>query len=379
MGTVSTTSSPPPSSPPAKHPSPLPPGGPKRYGPTDDLGTLNRLSDPLTLTAARAEIQTGTRINLDWPLDAQGATPIFARQPFTHHLYQKPPRIVHDDTWAFNPQASSQWDGLRHFAYQRDRRFYNGLTLDEIQAAGSTRGGVGAWARRGIVGRAVLLDYHAWRTARGWSHDAFATAGISAETLREVAREQGTEIRFGDVLLVRSGYRECPPFLFLVLCWKCSGYVFDRPSPFPFLFFSFLFLFGGDSRFQYLTHSSRSPRSPVDAYNQLSTAQKEALQAKSPPTFAGVEQSEDMMAWLWENFSACAGDHPSWEAWPSQQDYALHEVMLAGWGMPIGELWDLEELAAHCQAVGRWSFFLVSKPNYVPGGVASPPNALAIF
>lgn len=47
--------------------------------------------------------------------------------------------------------------------------------------------------------------------------------------------------------------------------------------------------------------------------------------------------------------------------------------------MPIGELFDLENLGAHCKKVGKWSFFLVSKPNYVPGGVASPPNAVAIF
>lgn len=86
-----------------------------------------------------------------------------------------------------------------------------------------------------------------------------------------------------------------------------------------------------------------------------------------------------MMEFLWENFSACAGDHPSWEAWPTQKDWALHEVMLAGWGMPIGELWDLEKLADECERQKRWSFFLCSKPVYVPGGVASPPNVVAIF
>lgn len=71
------------------------------------------------------------------------------------------------------------------------------------------------------------------------------------------------------------------------------------------------------------------------------------------------------------------GEHR--EAWPTQKDYALHEVMLAGWGMPIGELFDLEKLAAHCKQLGRYSFFVVSKPVNVPGGVASPPNIVAIF
>ena len=57
----------------------------------------------------------------------------------------------------------------------------------------------------------------------------------------------------------------------------------------------------------------------------------------------------------------------------------MHEVLLAGWGMPIGELFDLEALAQHCKQIKRWSFFLTSEPVNVPGGVASPPNALAIF
>lgn len=58
---------------------------------------------------------------------------------------------------------------------------------------------------------------------------------------------------------------------------------------------------------------------------------------------------------------------------------ALHEILLAGWGCPIGELFDLEELAEHCKKIGRWSFFLASVPLKVPGGAASPPNAVAIF
>jgi hypothetical protein len=55
------------------------------------------------------------------------------------------------------------------------------------------------------------------------------------------------------------------------------------------------------------------------------------------------------------------------------------EWLLAGWGMLIGELFNLEKLAEKCKEVGRWSFFLSSVPLNVPGGVASPLNAVAIF
>ncbi|KJX97369.1 hypothetical protein TI39_contig502g00002 [Zymoseptoria brevis] len=296
------------------------------YGKDDQLGTLNRLSDDV-VKAAAGEIQTGTRVNLDWPLDAQADVPFFGRQSFEKEVYQKAPRIVNDDTWFFNTQSSSQWDGLRHFGYQKEAKFYNGVTLDDIHGTNGVTAtntlGIGAWAEKGIVGRGILLDYHAWRQKNNVSHSAFETGSISAETLRQVAKDQGTEIKFGDILLLRSGY--------------------------------------------------------MDAYSKLSREEIEAYRSKQPLTFTGVEQSEDMMEFMWSNFSACAADHPSWEAWPTQKEYLLHEVMLAGWGMPIGELFDLEKLAKECERQKRWSFFVVSKPVNVPGGVASPPNILAIF
>lgn len=53
-------------------------------------------------------------------------------------MYQKPPRIVNDDVWTFNTQSSSQWDGLRHFGYQKEKVFYNGVTLDDIHGEHAT-------------------------------------------------------------------------------------------------------------------------------------------------------------------------------------------------------------------------------------------------
>ncbi|RYP79725.1 hypothetical protein DL770_006567 [Monosporascus sp. CRB-9-2] len=86
-----------------------------------------------------------------------------------------------------------------------------------------------------------------------------------------------------------------------------------------------------------------------------------------------------ILKWIWTNFSAVAGDQPSFERWPSPAGWYMHEVLLAGWGCPIGELFDLEALAAACRRRGRWSFFVASEPCNVPGGVASPPNILAIM
>jgi hypothetical protein len=47
--------------------------------------------------------------------------------------------------------------------------------------------------------------------------------------------------------------------------------------------------------------------------------------------------------------------------------------------MPIGELFDLRELAKECDRLGRWTFFLSSMVLNVEGGIASPANAQAIL
>lgn len=44
-----------------------------------------------------------------------------------------------------------------------------------------------------------------------------------------------------------------------------------------------------------------------------------------------------------------------------------------------GELFALDDLAATCEELGRYTFFFTSAPLNVPGGVASPPNGLCIF
>lgn len=260
---------------------------------------------------------------MNWPLDAQKDKPFFNRQVFHQNMYSKPPRCVNDDVWTFNTQSSSQWDGFRHFAYQKEARFYNGVTLDEIHAENSTCDGIGAWSEKGIVGRGVLLDWYSWRQQQGKSVEPFKTGTITLSELQETAKAQGTEIKFGDILIIRSGY--------------------------------------------------------MDHWTQKSVAELQELAGVLPPGFLGVEQSEEMLEWIWTNFSAVAGDQPSFECWPTQKEYMLHEVLLAGWGCPIGELFDLETLAEQCKKEKRWSFFVTSEVCNVPSGVASPPNILAIF
>lgn len=125
----------------------------------------------------------------------------------------------------------------------------------------------------------------------------------------------------------------------------------------------------------------------VHKYLSLNAAGKQALADKKTlpeHTYAGLEQSKEMIDFLHDNyFAAGVGDNPMLEAWPpktfSTSDYCLHAFMLPMWGMPIGELWDLEKLSDKCKKEGRYTFFLTSSPDYVHGSVGSRPNALAIF
>ena len=52
----------------------------------------------------------------------------------------------------------------------------------------------------------------------------------------------------------------------------------------------------------------------------------------------------------------------------------VHRSLLPLLGMPIGELWDLDALAADSAQDGTWDSLLTSAPLNLRGGVASPPH-----
>jgi kynurenine formamidase len=95
----------------------------------------------------------------------------------------------------------------------------------------------------------------------------------------------------------------------------------------------------------------------------------------------GIEDSRDMVEWFWDHRIAAVGtDCPAVEPWPwdFKNEGALHYRTLCLLGLPIGEQFNLEELAVDCAADKRYEFMLVSVPINLEGGIASPPNAVAI-
>jgi kynurenine formamidase len=160
----------------------------------------------------------------------------------------------------------------------------------------------------GIVGRGVLLDYAGWAASKNMSLGPLTTWKITLAELKEVAEYQKISFRPNDILFIRSGY--------------------------------------------------------VKALLSLTEDEAMVYSKSVPPAAIGVESGEEMLRWIWENeFAAVAGDMTAFEAHPFQsKEYMLHEWLLGGWGMPIGELFDLEKLAEECRQLNKWSFFFTSIP-----------------
>lgn len=253
----------------------------------------------------------------------------FGRKRFEHRIKWVSPENALDDEYHFNPQQSSQWDGFRHHNAPgpdgKNKVFYGGTTAEEIQERGNGRIGMAHWAKQGIAGRGVLIDYLTYAERKGISVDALTQHVVTLDDVYQIARECNITFQRGDIFFLRVG---------LTKTW--------------------------------------------DAMNE---DQKATYSLQRLPKHAGLEQSERVLRFMWDNhFAAVASDAVSFEVFPPlKPEFDLHHHLLAGWGLPIGEMFDLEELARICQRLGRWTFFVSSSPLNCKGGVSSPPNCMAIF
>jgi len=266
----------------------------------------------------------GIRIPVDLPLN-HFDPPHFGRMAVKHEVLDLGP-TAHDDVIHLNTQGSTQWDGFRHVGYP-SKQWYGNVSREEIKT--STKIGTQAWVQAGgFATRGILLDYRGYFEAKDLtaSKSPFERTLITLADLQEIARAQNVTFRSGDVLMIRTGY--------------LAGY----PS-------------------------------------LQQAAKEERLAPMGAPTI-GLDQSEEILKWLWDSgIVAAAADCPSLEAWPLPPDHpdTLHYNLLPGWGMPIGEFFDLESLAKECKKAGKWSFFFTSMPLHMPGGVGTPVNGIAIL
>ncbi len=290
------------------------------FGRDDQLGTLNLLTPERRVEAAKL-VKRGATFNLDFPLHMP-AQPFFGTRARPKHvIVQWGNGTVQDDYLdGFYPQYSSQWDGLRHIRHP-EFGFYN-WTSGEAAGAEEGRLGMEHFAAHGIVGRGVLLDVERYLAGRGDPMQPDQNRPIPPSLLDEVAAAQRVTFRTGDILIFRTGV----------------GAMLKQEAG----------------------------RGEV----------AETRQYQGP----GLDQGDEMLAWLWNHhFAAVVSDNLSVEAFPFRQgSKTLHHYAIAMLGMVLGELFDLEDLAADCAADCVHEFLFVAKPLMLRGGIGSPANAMAI-
>ncbi|KAI7771444.1 hypothetical protein LZL87_010884 [Fusarium oxysporum] len=244
------------------------------WGKDDQLGTLNHLTDEAVGQAARENINTGTRLSLNWSM--KGAS------------YPK-----------FAPQL-----------------YYMGRKAEEF-AASDHPNSIHHVSAKGVAGRAVFIDWYSWALAQGFEIDAMSSYEVPFDQIVKTLESQNMSLdslRAGDIIVIRFGY--------------------------------------------------------LAQYENMEPAKREYLDKlyrTQKPDNIGLKPSKELLKFLWNTeIAAICGDSRSLEVWPCKDlEWHLHEWLLAGWGMPIGELFYLEELAKTCKALERYTFFMSSSPMNV--------------
>ncbi len=306
----------------------LPDGSAWEVWPGNEVyGSLNLLT-PERAVAAAGLVTTGETFALNWDMELPDP-PLFGRGGFDHEIVAGPSHrddVLHH----WNTQSSTQWDGLRHVFHPTKGNF-GGLADEEH--------GIHFWARKGIVGRGVLVDVNRWRADQGRPLRMDFADAIELSDLDGCLEAQGVALEPGDVLLMHTGW--------------------------------------------------------VDWYRSLDADARAELATNIATP--GVRAGRATAAWLWDHhIAAIAGDNPAVELMPWAPELTPEERRV-GWadvenrgelfghihfipmlGIPLGEMFDLGPLAAACAADNRYTFLFTSAPLNLKHGVASPPNALAI-
>lgn len=298
-----------------------------RWGSEDECGATN-LVTPARVLGAVADVRSGQVVSLALPLDETGPQVSGRRYnprlkmmaTGTDHLHGHQRSAtglpltggfgVGDDSFDMSTQAGTHVDALAHIFHEG--AMYNGYSAGEVTATGAARCGVENLADR-LVMRGILLDVAAYLD------QPVLPPGfrIDGELLDATAAHQGTEIRPGDGLLVRTGFLQSRRQQWADYC-------------------------GGSA-----------PGLSLDSARWLH-AHDTAFVATDT---WGVEVRPNEVAAF----------------------QPLHLVVLVHLGVPLGENFVLDELAMKCRDRDSWSFLLMMAPLPITGACGSPLNPLAVL
>jgi kynurenine formamidase len=289
-----------------------------RWGPDDQLGTLNHITDAKRVAAAR-EVRAGEVVSCAWDLDTVPRVDhIFGpTQRFmigTGQGLPEQPRgggALEHIGLVYHGYTVTHLDALSHIFW--DRRMYNGAPADAVSSFGGAARNAVTAAAQGIVTRGVLLDV---TDGRSWLEPG---EGVFAADLDGAAERAGVTVEAGDVVLLRTGY---------------GRMVRERGH--------------------YNVRAEGRPGLHVEALPWLHERGVAAIAADT----------------------AC-GRMPNPE-YPSIHD-PVHAVGIVAMGLWLIDNCDLEALSATCARLGRATFQFLLSPLRVVGGTGSPANPLAVF
>jgi kynurenine formamidase len=293
-----------------------------RWGPDDEIGTLNLVDDAARRRGAAAVV-SGKAFALGLPLsEAEGIQLGFVegRVNPTRTMVQvnKPVNADQPDWVCFSEdvlslatQCATHWDALAHASY--GGVVYNGYPASTVSADGAARCGIHRLTT--VVSRGVLLD-----VARALGRDVLEPGyPISPADLDAACSLAGVTVEPGDIVLVRTGQM-----------------VHLRPE-----------------------------RRDLVAYTW-------------PSPGLTIETAD----WFHRHdVAAVATDTLVFEVYPSQHEDAylpVHLLHLVEMGLTQGQNWVLDALADDCAADGRYSFLLDATPLPLTQGLGTPLNPVAL-
>jgi kynurenine formamidase len=288
-----------------------------RWGDDDERGTVNLIT-PECIVAASQLVKRGAIFDLGIPFDGKGPQPGGGRinpvrlMSETGEQQEFPGAFHYADDYVFMPlQAASQWDGLAHVFY--DDQMYNGFPASDVGPHGAMHCSIDKMAK-GIVGRGVLLDIARLKGV-DWLQ---AGEVITPDDLDAAASRQGVDVRSGDILFFRTGWRTK---------FKTEGDAAEFMSGEP----------------------------------GIGLACAQWLHDKDVAVIASDNWAVEVLP----------GENPA-------EMLDVHMVLIRDMGMTLGEILDLDELAEDCESDGVWEFFTTAPPIKFTNAVGSPINPLAI-
>ena len=294
------------------------------FGRDDNLGLVN-LMTPDKVAAGATLVRKGQIFPLDMPLGSIAPALSASRGVPRHRVLHRQGSGGFDDVYDnFYPQASSQRDSLGQIAYWSNE-LYNGATEAAVRAG--KRNTIEHWSQHGMAGRSVILVGARALASDGRPYDPGEAIAFGVEEL-DLARHLANVVFLpGDVILMHTGFA----------AW-------------------------------YLNQSYES-------------RQRLHGNVIAP----GLAHTEAVCEYLWDSHAAAiASDNYSVEVSPfdtrpeAQPMGFIHQMLIGQFGMALGELWWLKDLADDCAADSVYEAFFVSAPLHAPGGIGSTANAVAI-